>query len=358
MEDVIPEYVKALCNEIRIVGQANKHIDVHTIFFGGGTPSLLSPSQLEEILRSISNVFEVKPGTEISLETNPGTLEPKYFRELFEIGFNRISIGVQSANTKELNLLGRIHTYEDAITAVSCARKAGFRNLNMDLIYGLPEQTILDWQKTLGLLLDLDPEHISLYGLTVEKGTQLGRWVNRGLIPLPDPDLAADMYEWAGEKLTTAGYEHYEVSNWAKPGYQCRHNLQYWRNQPYLGFGAGAHGYANNMRVANISTIKPYTKFYHKFSPLKFPMPPATRNFQSINVYTEMQETMMIGLRLTKEGVSKYQFRERFGKEMRDVFKREIDELTQMGLLEWADDSLRLTRRGILVGNQVFMRFV
>jgi len=358
MEDVIPEYVKALCNEIQIVGQADKCIEVHTIFFGGGTPSLLPPSQLEEILRTISNVFDVKPGIEISLETNPGTLEPKYLRELFEIGFNRISIGVQSANNKELNLLGRIHTYEDAITSVSCARKAGFRNLNMDLIYGLPDQTISDWQNTLGLMLGLDPEHISLYGLTVEEDTQLGRWVNRGLIPLPDPDLAADMYEWAGEELATAGYEHYEVSNWAKPGYQCRHNLQYWRNQPYLGFGAGAHGYAEHMRVANISKIKPYINHFHKPSHQKFPISPATKNFQTIDVYTEMQETMMIGLRLTKEGVSKYRFRERFGKEMRVVFEREINELTHLGLIEWAGDSLRLTTRGILVGNQVFMRFV
>jgi oxygen-independent coproporphyrinogen-3 oxidase len=358
MEDVIPEYVKALCNEIKIVGQADKRIEVHTIFFGGGTPSLLPPSQLEEILRTISNVFDVKPGIEISLETNPGTLEPKYLRELFEIGFNRISIGMQSANNKELNLLGRIHTYENTITTVSSAREVGFSNLNLDLIYGLPDQTISDWQNTLGLVLGLNPEHVSLYSLTVEDGTQLGRWVNRGLIPVPDPDLAADMYEWAGEELATAGYEHYEVSNWAKLGYQCRHNLQYWRNQPYLGFGAGAHGYADNMRVANISKIKPYIKYSNKSSPQKFPISPATIHFQAIDVYTEMQETMMVGLRLTKEGVSKYRFRERFGKEMRVVFEREINELTHLGLIEWAGDSLRLTTRGILVGNQVFMRFV
>ena len=358
MEDVIPEYVEAVCNEIRIVGQADKRIEVHTIFFGGGTPSLLSPSQLEEILRTISNVFEVKPGIEISLETNPGTLEPKYLRELFEIGFNRISIGVQSANNKELILLGRIHTYEDAIRSVSYARKAGFKNLNVDLIYGLPEQTIADWQNTLRLMLGLDPEHISLYGLTVEGDTQMGRWVNRGLLPLPDPDLAADMYEWAGDELATEGYEHYELSNWAKPGYQCRHNLRYWRNQSYLGFGAGAHGYAEYMRVANISKIKLYIKHFNKLFSQKFPMSPTTIHFQTIDVCTEMQETMMLGLRLTKEGVSKYRFQERFGKEMRDVFECEINELTHLGLLEWAGDSLRLTTRGILVGNQVFMRFV
>jgi oxygen-independent coproporphyrinogen-3 oxidase len=279
-------------------------------------------------------------------------------RDLHRMGFNRISFGVQSANPEELRMLERAHDYFDVIEAVTWARRAGFGNLNLDLIYGLPEQTLSRWGATLKQVLGLSPEHFSLYALTMEHGTPFGRWSARGLMPTPDPDAAAEMYEWADAALCSAGYEQYEISNWSRPGSQCRHNLQYWRNRPYFGFGAGAHGFVDGLRVSNVLRIKTYIERCQAEFSGQFPLSPATVNRQEITPYVEMQETMLTGLRLTREGVSARGFQERFGRELREVFGQEIDELLRLGLLEWAGDSLRLTPHGRLLGNQVFLRFV
>src|SRR5215207_10312909 len=262
-EELIPGYVEALLREIEFVGQqttqlANKATTVHTIFFGGGTPSLLSPRQFETIFKAIRTNFVRTDDAEITIEANPGTVSYENLLELRKIGINRISYGVQSANAEELRMLERAHDFFDVIEAVTSARKAGFENLNLDLIYGLPEQTLQTWQTTVKRILDLHPEHISAYALTLEHGTPFGRWSSKGLLPLPDPDLAAEMYEWASETFEANGYIQYEISNWAKPGHECRHNLQYWRGRPYLAFGAGAHGYANGYRYSNVLRIKTY----------------------------------------------------------------------------------------------------
>jgi oxygen-independent coproporphyrinogen III oxidase len=262
------------------------------------------------------------------------------------------------------------------LEAVRWARKAGFENLNLDLIYGLPEQTLARWQESLRRAVDLAPQHLSLYALTIEHGTPFGRWAARGLLPVPDPDLAADMYEAASETLSGQGYVQYEISNWSLPGFQCRHNLQYWRNQPYLGFGAGAHGCAKGLRISNVLHIKTYLEHlspHHSFplSPVpSFPLSPATVSQTRLTPYVEMQETLMLGLRLTQEGVSAQAFYARFGQDLMEVFGKEIDELISLGLLEYtrtidpspggrgAGEMVRLTPRGRLLGNQVFMRFV
>ncbi len=370
-QDSIPAYVRSLINEIQAVGEsASPKINAHTIFFGGGTPSLLTANQFESILQSIHLNFDLTPEAEISLEANPGTCSLDYLSNLRALGFNRISFGVQSANPDELRLLERIHNYSDVLDAVKWSRQAGFDNLNLDLIYGLPEQTMDRWQNTLNLILGLHPEHLSLYALTLEQGTPFGRWANHGLLPIPDPDVAAEMYEWAGEQLGAAGYEQYEISNWSLPGRQCRHNLQYWRNLPYLGFGAGAHGYAGGYRYSNVLRIKTFINRLEEFHShdLPYPTSPATVNHHRNTPRDDMQETMMTGLRLTREGVSARAFRERFGVDLMDVFGREIEDLARLGLLEWADDHqpqlmqpdrlIRLSKRGRLLGNQVFLRFV
>lgn len=372
-EDLISTYVVALRNEIRAVADsAPEKIEVQTTFFGGGTPSLLSGPQFERILKTIRQRFDVAHDAEISLEANPGTLTAKTLRELHAVGFNRISLGMQSAHPEELRQLERIHDYFDVVNAVEWARAAGFENLNLDLIFGLPEQTLERWQASLQLALSLHPEHLSLYALTLEHGTPFGRWAQRGLLPLPDPDVAADMYEWAQETLETKGYEHYEISNWAQPGRQCRHNLQYWRNLPYLGFGAGAHGFAGQVRYSNVLRIKTYIdRLRSSASRFAFPLSPSTVNHQGITPKVEMQETMITGLRLTREGVSGSAFQKRFGCELDSVFGKEIEELVELGLLERIDEErlplgkvptqgfrLRLTKRGHLLGNQVFIRFV
>jgi oxygen-independent coproporphyrinogen-3 oxidase len=286
------------------------------------------------------------------------------------LGFNRISFGVQSANPDELHLLERIHSYSDVIEAVKWSRQAGFDNINLDLIYGLPEQTLKRWENSLNLVLGLHPEHLSLYALTLEHGTPFGRWASSGLLPIPDPDLAADMYELAGDRLSGFGYDQYEISNWSLPGRQCRHNLQYWRNQPYLGLGAGAHGYAGGYRYSNVLRIKTYINRLEEYQnhEMPFPLTPATVNQHKNNLKDDMQETMMTGLRLTNEGISENSFRERFHVRLTDVYGEEIDGLLEQGLLEWdnennkgkekSDRVIRLTKRGRLLGNQVFMHFV
>jgi oxygen-independent coproporphyrinogen-3 oxidase len=310
----IPGYVEALESEIRAVaGSAGQRLPAHTIFFGGGTPSLLSPLQFRSILRTIRQSFTISEDAEISLEANPGTLDLNALQELYLLGFKRISLGVQSAHPQELHQLERIHDYFDIIEAVRWARKAGFRNLNLDLIYGLPEQTLERWKSNIELVLGLLPEHLSLYALTIEPGTPLGHWAAKGKVPIPDPDLAADMYEWAGERLNAAGYEHYEISNWAKPGFQCRHNLQYWRGNPYLGFGAGAHGFAAGVRYSNSLRIKTYMERCLAISTQPFPLSPAAVNSHAVSHFAEMQEAMMTGLRLTQEGVSANGFEQRYG---------------------------------------------
>jgi len=357
----IPGYVEALESEIRAVaGSAGQHLPAYTIFFGGGTPSLLTSQQFKSILGTIRHSFNISEDAEISLEANPGTLDLEALQELYRLGFNRISLGVQSAHPQELHQLERIHDYFDVIEAVRWARQAGFRNLNLDLIYGLPEQTLERWKSSLELVLGLHPEHLSLYALTIEHGTPFGLWEQRGKLPIPDPDLAADMYEWAGERLKAAGYEHYEISNWAKPGFQCQHNLQYWRGKPYLGFGAGAHGFAAGLRYSNVLRIKTYMERCRAISALPFPLSPAEVNSHPVSLFAEMQEAMMTGLRLTQEGVSADGFEQRYERKLMDVFGEEIDELIKLGLLEWAESKgiLRLTKRGRQVGNQVFLRFV
>jgi oxygen-independent coproporphyrinogen-3 oxidase len=382
-EEMIPAYVEALIREVEFVGsrlsspfRRGGEGEVHTIFFGGGTPSLLSPAQFRSILQSIRDHFTLTDNSEITIEANPGTVSYEDLLELLKIGINRISYGVQSANTEELHMLERAHNFFDVIEAVASARKAGFNNLNLDLIYALPEQTLQTWQTTVKRILDFHPEHISAYALTLEHGTPFGRWSSKGLLPLPDPDLAADMYEWASETFEASGYVQYELSNWAKspassaaehrrdihnyPLFACKHNLQYWRSLPYLAFGAGAHGYANGYRYSNVLRTKTYVDRITKYAitDYQFPLTPATVNQHKQTLQDDISEYMLNNLRLVKVGVSDTDFKSRFGCGLMDVYAVEVKELTRFGLLEWEEGSIKLTKRGRLLGNQVFMRFV
>jgi oxygen-independent coproporphyrinogen-3 oxidase len=380
LEELITPYVEALCQEIVFSARStqswhaygalrDERLPVHSLFFGGGTPSLLSPDHLEQILQAVNDGFQLADDVEITLEANPGTLSLNYLRDLRSLGVNRISLGVQSANPLELRLLERQHDFSQVIQSVKWARQASLDNINLDLIFGLPEQALATWQHTLNLALGLAPDHFSLYALTIEHGTPLSHWVNHGLIPVPDGDLAAEMYEWAAECLDHAGYLQYEISNWGRRNVSgaarsCRHNLQYWRNQPYLGFGAGAHGYAAGVRTANVLAPRSYIQRLQDGASgeATFPITPATQNAQKIDRETEIGETMMMGLRLTLEGVSRRNFQARFDQELQVVFAKEIQDLVAFGLLEWYGEGelqcLRLTRHGRLLGNQVFYRFI
>ena len=380
---MIPAYVDTLIREIELVGrqggQLSELLTVGTVFFGGGTPSLLSEPQFASLMDALRSAFSLSANLEATIEANPGTISPEKLDAIHKAGINRISFGVQSANTEELQMLEREHDFFTVIEAVSTARKAGFDNLNLDLIYGLPEQTLESWQSTVKRVLDLHPEHISAYALTLEHGTPFGKWAQRGLLPLPDPDLAADMYEWTMDYLETNGYEQYEISNWAInrsfetsdyqiPSYACRHNLQYWRSQPYLGFGAGAHGYAGGYRYSNVLRIKTYIdrlSVNDQSIELEFPLSPAVVNHHEQTLQEDMSDYMLNNLRLVNAGVVESDFRSRFGSGVLEVYPKEIEELVRAGLLEIKTSEVsktsevcKLTKRGRLLGNKVFVDFV
>lgn len=373
LEQLIPAYVDALCREAQfLASSAGARLPVHTVFFGGGTPSLLPPGEIGQILRSLAELFDLAEEIEITLEANPGTLSVDYLRDLHFLGVNRISLGMQSSRPDELRLLERQHDYNDVVNAIDWSRQVGINNLNLDLIFGLPDQEMESWRENLEQAIQLKPDHLSLYTLTLEHGTPMAHWVARGLLAEPDPDLAAEMYEWAEERLDQCGYRQYEISNWAyrvgnSVQFACQHNLQYWRNQPYLGLGAGAHGFASGLRTANVLSPAAYIQRCQDgwSSSVEgvpdFPLTPATVNAQAIDQATEMGETMMMGLRLTQEGVSRSVFQNRFNQALDEVFGEQINELVTLGLLEWIGVEkgiLRLTARGRLLGNQVFMRFI
>lgn len=373
LDDLIPDYTQALCSEINfIAANCVQRIPVHTVFIGGGTPSILPIIELAKVFEALNRDFEIINGAEFTLEANPERVTYDYLKGLRSLGINRLSLGMQTANPEELRLLERQHDYDRIARTVSLARKAGFDNINLDLIFGLPHQTVESWKVSLELGLTLNPDHFSLYALTVEEGTPLADWIHKGLLIEPDPDLAADMYEWASERLERNGFKQYEISNWAK--YEnnngllaCRHNLQYWRNLPYLGLGAGAHGYAGGIRTANELSPRRYIQCFlsenvkRGQNQLLFPSTPAAVNVQDVKQDQEIRETMMMGLRLTEEGVSREAFQARFGMSLEEIYETEIVESISEGLLEWEPthkDCLRLTPRGRLLGNQVFVRFI
>ncbi len=350
-------FTAALVQEIRLAGAARGRPPVKTLFLGGGTPTVLPIELLTHIIEACCTAFELLPDAEITSEANPGTVDIGRFAALRALGVNRLSMGVQSFDADELVFLGRIHSADEAVQAFQAARAAGFSNINLDFIYGLPDQSPATWQKTLRQAIALAPEHISLYALTIEEGTPFGEWAAAGRLAQPDPDLAADLYELADELLAAAGYVQYEISNWAKPVFPlfpslaCRHNLTYWRNEEYLGFGPGAHSSEGGRRWAAIRPVPEYIERITRGES-------AVDFVEEIDDQLAMGETMMLGLRLVQEGVTFERFAQRHGRLLQDVFGAEIERLRRSGLLEVLPDRVRLTRAARLVGNQVFAAFL
>jgi oxygen-independent coproporphyrinogen-3 oxidase len=355
---IIP-YMRALRRELVLVAGSSQPV-VSTIYFGGGTPSLIPVVELEATLRACAKTFSLTPDVEISLEANPGTVDQDYLRQLHQIGINRLSFGMQSAHESELRLFARLHGLDDVRATIDMARTTGFDNINLDLIYGIPRQTLDMWRHSLETALSFNPTHLSLYSLGIENATPLQSWIAQGHLPAPDPDLAADMYEWASDYLAANGFEQYEISNWAKPGMACRHNLHVWRNLPYLGLGAGAHGCAAHTRYANVDLPAAYIeRIQNQKETLPFPLSAAAEQITIIDSQEEMAETMFMGLRLTQEGITPEMFRARFGRDLWTVYGQELDSLIASGLLErTAAGRVRLTLRGRLLGNHVFAAFV
>ena len=367
LESLHQAAVDALCAEMAQRANLVAGRTVTTVFVGGGTPTVLTPTQLQQLFTAMHRRFDIAENAEITCEANPGTVDREKFAALRSLGVNRLSMGVQSFRPDELRFLGRIHSVEDVDLAYAAARRAGFDNINLDFIFGLPGQDAIAWQETLDRALTLAPEHISLYSLIVEPNTPLFHWVESGKVAAPDDDCAADLYEMAMVQLAQAGYIHYEVSNWARqvmpdeayadtPHFACRHNLIYWRNQDYLGIGPGAHSHLrrNEIEEQRWGNRKPVAGYNGRVARGE-----ALEEFvEDIAPRLAMAESMMVGLRLVREGVRLDRFAAQHGVAATDVFRDELSRLCADGLLTVDEERIRLTARGLLMGNQVFLQFL
>lgn len=344
-------YVDALTREIEVVARAiHAPRRAKTLAFGGGTPSILNAAHLEKIVNALRGQFEWDAGAEWTLEANPGTVDFEKLRALHEMDFTRLSLGVQTFDDARLKQFNRDHTVAQSYEAFELARRAGFENINLDLIYGLPDQTLAQWRETLERALAFQSEHLSLYGLQIEDRTVLKKQIELGRLPQPDSDTAAEMYELAVELLSAAGFAHYEISNFAKRGFESQHNKTYWLNDPYLGFGAGAHSSWQGERYENLKLPRAYIKRLETGD-----SPIASR--ETILRAMQMAETMFLGLRLA-EGVTWARFQERFGEDAREVYREPIEWLSTSGVLLVDAERMCLTEQGMLLSNQLLWRFL
>lgn len=355
-------YVDALGQEIeqvaQLAGDAQRQRTIKSVFFGGGTPSLLSLGEIHQILDRVQHQFNLDSDCEVTLELNPDTVDKAYLSGLPGIGINRLSMGVQSALPTELALLERTHDFQQVIDSFSYARAAGFANISLDLIYGLPAQDLASWAESLAAVLELRPDHLSLYCLTIEPGTPMHRWLSTGRIIQPDPDRAAEQYAYACNELANYGFEHYEISNWAMAGHECRHNLTYWRNQEYLGLGAGAHGHANGYRYQLVKQPRVYIRRINDGRAAIFPLSSAVAEHHKVDTREAMSDTVITQLRLLQEGLDLLSFRYKFGQTLDEAYDGLVSQLLEWGLLVQADDHILLSERGRFISNQVFYRFV
>ncbi len=350
----IENYLLALAKELEIYGRLLARPDaacsVDTVYIGGGTPTLLAGEQLVRVLIKCRDLFAWSADTEVTVEANPGTVDLLKLEQLKMAGVNRISFGVQSFDDSLLRAMGRVHSAALAVESIALARKAGFFNLNLDLIFGLPGQTMGMWEQTLDEALKLEVEHLSLYGLKIEPGTPWGEEDERGLLPLPPEETVLKMRAVANEKLKARGYRQYEISNYARPGFEARHNLRYWHNKEYLGVGLGASSHLLNRRFVNISSLSSYSRLLESGQ-----LPIAEEEL--LTWKQRMGETAFLGLRLLA-GLDSEAFYLRYGIRPQEAFKAEIEHLLQLGLLEEQDNSIRLTAQGLPVANHVFTYFV
>lgn len=361
--ELVPAFVDALIAEIGLWAPVVADRRVETVFFGGGTPSLLPLARVDRILGALRGGFDVAPDAEVTLEANPGTVDGDFFRGLLAAGVNRLSMGFQSFHDEELLSLDRIHTAEEAKQAFAWAREAGFRRVNLDLIYGLPDQPIERWRDNVEEAITLAPEHLSLYALTVEEGTKLAYDVDHGTVPGPDPDLQAEMYEWSQRRLAKTAYRQYEISNWALPGEECRHNLVYWQNGEWLAFGPGAHGHWGGFRFADVYSPRRYIELVGQATAVSgdpagvLAAMPQVTFVDPQSEALQMADTAILALRLN-EGLDVAGFERRFGRTLEAVYGPVIAQFTENGFVEHANGHLRLTDRGRYLANELFVRLI
>ncbi len=348
-EQTVADYVTALRKEIESYKESAKNYEVTTVFFGGGTPSLLSGEQMAELMNAIKDTFMLKEEAEITMEANPGTVTESNLSAYKEAGINRISFGLQSVKDEELRMLGRIHTFEEFLESYDMARKAGFHNINVDLISAIPGQTLTSWEETLRTVIELQPEHISAYSLIVEEGTTFAKLYGEGCEKeelLPDEDEERRIYERTEEMLKEAGYHRYEISNYAKDGYECRHNLGYWERKEYLGLGLGASSLLNETRFHNTEHMGTYLENAGNEKLLR-------EDEEILTMQEQMEEFVFLGLR-KMEGIREADFEKDFGQSIWDCYGENLRRVIEDGLLQKENGYLKLTKKGIDVSNYVF----
>ena len=359
--EVRQQYMEALCREIEIRSRQRDLpvADGATVYFGGGTPTVLTVEQIAEVVTCLKqNGFWKKPA-EATIEANPGTVDGPKLKALSEIGFDRISLGVQSLRDNELRKLGRIHTAEQAVCAVAEAKKAGFRRINADLMSGIPCQTAESFRETLDAILQMNLSHISAYSLILEEGTPLEKMVAEGKVTLPDEEVSYSMYEMTTDRLEQAGLKRYEISNYAVPGEESLHNKVYWHYEPYAAFGVGACSFSGTERRTNTNAVQDYIACWQDRNGLKENNPPDSKFWETecLDRKTQISEAMIMGLRMT-EGADLNTMQRRFGTDILKYYEREIQTLLDKKMAACVDGTLRLTPYGMRYGNRAFAVFV
>lgn len=344
-------YVLSLVAEIGSWHEVEPPETVDTIYFGGGTPSLLSPAQLDTLLNAVRKRFTVAANAEISIEINPGSVTPETLASFRSLGINRASFGAQTFDDKELARLGRSHSSDDTRRTFRYLRDAGFNNVSFDLIAGLPGQTMAGWRRNLDEAFALRPEHLSFYLLEVHQGTPLADQIKKGIQPTPDDDLAAEMYEVMLDRAVEAGYEHYEISNLCLPGFEARHNSKYWTAAPYYGFGCSAHSYDGLSR--RWQNEREVVRYMETIEDCRSPIVEETR----LTKADREAEAVFLGLRMM-QGFSFAEYRRLFGADLREKHENDLARFREAGLIECSGEVLKLTRAGALLSNEVFAAFV
>jgi putative oxygen-independent coproporphyrinogen III oxidase len=346
----VESYLHAMEKEMELTVEVDPPAMIRTVFVGGGTPTVLTPGQMEQFLGLVQRYFPNRDAEfEFTMEANPGTTDLDKLKVMKAGGVNRISFGVQSFNNQLLSRIGRIHSTDDVYLSIENARKAGFDNISIDLMYGLPDQTLDMLEDSISAALALELQHYSIYGLKVEENTLFHTLYEKGKLPLPEEEIETNMYMRIMERLKQAGYVHYEISNYAKPGKESRHNTVYWKNESYYGIGAGAHGYVKGVRHVNVKGVQAYIEAVQAGLPRVETTPVSREEAQ--------EDFMMVGLRLL-QGVKREDYYRQFGEQIEEAFAGEIEKLVGKGLLEATSDGYRLTHQGIFLGNEVFAEFL
>lgn len=343
-------YFEGLNKEMMLYKDLLSQYKIKTIFIGGGTPSIIDIKTLSNLINNLHKTFSISDDIEFTIETNPGTLNEEKLLEYKKFGINRLSIGLQSYNNKILRFIGRIHSKETFLKNYSTARKIGFNNINIDLMYGLPNQSLNNWKETLKQIVILEPEHISAYSLKIEEGTKFYDLYEKGKLNLPEEEIDRNMYHYTIDLLSQYGIYQYEISNFAKKGFECKHNLIYWHNEEYLGLGISAHSYINSIRYSNSFTFNEYLKLLRNNKLPIITKEPKDRNDKII-------ETMFLGLRMNK-GINIQRFKEKFGVTPFEIYGEKLKNLADSGLININKKSICLTKYGMDVSNQVFIEFL